>query len=197
MVQPSVYSKEQIVDAAFEIVRDGGWSAVSARAIAKRLGSSTMPIYSHTRSMDDLENALREKARQTLHDFQHRQYTEFPLLNVAFGYIAFARDERHLFRFLFLEKPDALTDADLGSMRDFFTKEFGDQSDENQALSAMSPESQEALVRHTWVFTHGLASLVNAGTLGDISDTTILEFLQNAGEAFYIWASTPRQGGTS
>ena len=188
MVQPSVYSKEQIVDAAFEIVRDGGWSAVSARAIAKRLGSSTMPIYSHTRSMDELEGALREKARTTLHEFQHRSYTGFPLLNVAFGYIAFARDEKHLFRFLYLDKPDSLSDADLGNMRDFFAREFGEQSDENQALAAMSPESQDALVRHTWIFTHGLASLVNAGTLGDVSDEKILELLQNAGEAFYTWA---------
>ena len=57
MIQPSVYSRQQIVDAAFELIREEGWPAVSTRAIAKKIGSSTMPIYSHVRSVDELKKS--------------------------------------------------------------------------------------------------------------------------------------------
>ncbi|TVR63966.1 MAG: TetR/AcrR family transcriptional regulator [Spirochaetaceae bacterium] len=194
MIQPSVYSRESIVDAAFELIRESGWAAVSTRAIAKKLGSSTMPIYSHVKSIDELEKDLRLKARVHLREFQHRTYTEFPLLNLAFGYIAFARDERNVFRFLFLDRPDPIASGDLNGMKEMFYSEFGEDSDESQALSGMSPERQEALIRYTWIFTHGLAMLVNSGALGVVSDDTILTFLRNAGEAFYIWAANSDSG---
>ncbi|MFW5878672.1 MAG: TetR/AcrR family transcriptional regulator, partial [Myxococcota bacterium] len=103
MNQPSVYSREGIVDAALDVIREQGWSAASTRAIAKKLGSSTMPIYSHLHSRDELEKETRRAARDLLQEHQLRSYTGEPLLDLAFGYVAFARDERNLFRFLFLE----------------------------------------------------------------------------------------------
>jgi len=189
MTHPSVYSRRQIIEAAFELIRERGWSAVSTRAIARKLGSSTMPIYSHVRSVEELEKELRVKTRDLLKEFQKRPYTPEALLNVALGYIAFARDEANLFRFLFLEKPDPLDAATLTGMRDSFVAEFGADSDQGAALLQMSPAAQEALVQHTWIFTHGLAMLVNSGALGACPDSTILRLLSNAGEAFYHWAS--------
>ncbi|MDO9533856.1 MAG: TetR/AcrR family transcriptional regulator [Bacillota bacterium] len=106
MKQPSVYSQSQIFDATFELIREQGWSGISTRAIAKKLGSSTMPIYSHVRSVEELEKELLTRSRSLLKDFQERPYTEHALLNLAFGYVAFARDEKHLFRFLYLERPN-------------------------------------------------------------------------------------------
>ena len=38
-------SKEQIIDAAVEVLRDDGFSAINARSVAKKLGCSTQPIY--------------------------------------------------------------------------------------------------------------------------------------------------------
>ncbi len=36
--------RDRIIEAALDLIREGGWEAVSARSIAARLGSSTMPI---------------------------------------------------------------------------------------------------------------------------------------------------------
>ncbi len=55
-------SREDIIDAAFEIVRKGGWAQLSARSIAKRLKSSTMPIYSQFKTMEMLEDEVVKKA---------------------------------------------------------------------------------------------------------------------------------------
>lgn len=187
MIQPSVYSYSQIIEAAFQLIREQGWSAVSARAIAKKLGSSTMPIYSHVSSIEELEKKLRIKARELLKEFQQRQYTEHTLLNLAFGYVIFARDEKNLFRFLYLESPEMLDSEDTSVIKKTFFKEFGEDSAEGKALLEMKESGQETLVQYTWIFTHGLAMLVNSGAFGSNSDQAILRFLMDAGEAFYVW----------
>jgi AcrR family transcriptional regulator len=180
-----------VIEAAFELIREQGWSSVSARSIAKRLGSSTMPIYSQLRSIAEVERALQRRARALLLDFQKRPWTEEPLLNTAFGYVAFARDEKNLFRFLYVERPEVIEAGDLSNMKRFFDAEHGDREDVTSALAAMEAAGLEALIEHSWIFTHGLAMLVNSGSLGNCPDETILRLLRNAGEAFYLQAVRP------
>ena len=52
-------SKEQIIDAAVEVLRDDGFSAINARSVAKKLGCSTQPIYFSFKNMDELKAALK------------------------------------------------------------------------------------------------------------------------------------------
>ncbi|MFP4484424.1 MAG: TetR/AcrR family transcriptional regulator [Spirochaetaceae bacterium] len=189
MAQPTTFTRERIVGAAFELTREAGWPAVTVRSIAKRLGSSTMPIYSHLRSIEEVEGAVRSRARALLVDYQQRAWTPEALMNLAFGYIAFARDEANLFRFLFIERPDVVGEKGMGNMRASFDEQFGADGAEAAALGALDPSAQAALIQHSWIFTHGLAVLVNAGSLRDCSDETILRLLNNAGEAFYLWAA--------
>ncbi len=196
MNQPSVYSREQIIDAAVELIREAGWSKVTTRAIAKKLGSSTMPIYSHVRSVEELEKEVRLKARELLKAYQREKHTEHVLLNLAFGYVVFARDEKNLFRFLYLESPDRLDLENGEGMRESFLTEFGEDSEEGKALKEMKSSGQEAVIQYTWIFTHGLAMLVNAGTFGSNSNQSIKSFLMNAGEAFYTWSIQIEEGGS-
>ena len=48
-------TKDDIVNAAFEVMRDGGFGSVNARSVAKKLGCSTQPIYLSFQSMDELK----------------------------------------------------------------------------------------------------------------------------------------------
>ena len=48
-------SREEIVRAAFEIVREQGADALSARAVAKALGCSTQPVMYHFGSIAELK----------------------------------------------------------------------------------------------------------------------------------------------
>lgn len=189
MKQPSVYSYEQIINAAFELTRELGWQSVTTRAIANKMGSSTMPIYSHLKSVEELEKELRAKANSMLKEYQQRPYTEHTLLNLAFGYVVFARDEKQLFRFLYLDRPRRLDLETMSEMKDAFFSEFGAESDAGKALLELKDTGQDVLIQYTWIFTHGLAMLVNSGALGSNSDQVILEYLKNAGEAFYLWGA--------
>lgn len=187
MIQPSVYTREQIVDAAFQLLRQKGWAAVTARTIARVLGSSTMPIYSHLRSIDELEKELQVKARHLLKEYQQRSYTQEVLLNLAFGYVVFARDEKMLFRFLYFEKPESYDLEGNGEMKEIFLSEFGEDSAEGQELAKLKEAGHETVIRYAWIFTHGLAMLINSEAIGSASDQLIMGYLKNAGEAFYMW----------
>ena len=57
-------SREEIIDAAVDVLRDGGFSSVNARSVAKKLGCSTQPIYFSFKNMDELKTALTERAIQ-------------------------------------------------------------------------------------------------------------------------------------
>ncbi len=195
MIQPTVYSRQQIIDAAYDLVRENGWSGLSTRNLAKRIGCSTMPIYSQVRSVAELEEELLKRANEALQSYQMRPFTDNPLLNLALGYVVFARDERQLFRFLFLDKANQIGAGQFANLREAFDKNTMTAEPDLTALDRLPTDSQESLIQHTWIYTHGLAMMVNAGMLGDCSDSVIQAYLDHAGGAFFHMATLTTQGG--
>ena len=63
------FTKEEIVFAAKEIVREKGLSALTAREVAEKLGSSPRPIFTVFRNMKELQEAVSESA---MRDFNAR-----------------------------------------------------------------------------------------------------------------------------
>lgn len=49
------FTKEEIIQAAFEMVRTEGFSELTARALGGRLGSSPKPIFSIFTSMEEVQ----------------------------------------------------------------------------------------------------------------------------------------------
>lgn len=184
MTQKLYFTSEAIVEAGFALTREKGLGAVSARSIAKKLGSSTMPIYSTLKSMEEIERLVRARAESLLSDYQRRPYTDNPVQNLAIGYVAFARDEKHLFHFLFVDRPVAAILKNGGeSARDALEARAADavagHLPGDTRLSLHDPR-----VLKSWIFTHGMASLVGGGVL-DLSDEKIRDLLAEAGGAFF------------
>ena len=55
-------SKDEIIDAAIEVLRDDGFAAINARSVAKKMGCSTQPIYFSFKNMEELKAALTDRA---------------------------------------------------------------------------------------------------------------------------------------
>lgn len=91
------FTKEEITETAFNLVRQKGWSSLTTRILAEELGSSARPIYSFFRSMDELEEELVKKAVDLLYDYMIRERTGDPWHDHGIGYVLFAMDEKHLF----------------------------------------------------------------------------------------------------
>ena len=101
-------SKESVIDAAVDVLRKDGFSAINARSVAKKLGCSTQPIYYSFRSMEELKAALIERAIQMYtqrvrdslrsHEGNDSRYSSYGM-----GFVKFAAEEKQFFRWLYLE----------------------------------------------------------------------------------------------
>ena len=155
-------SKEQIIDAAVDVLRDDGFSAINARSVAKKLGCSTQPIYFSFRNMEELKAALTERAIQMhtqrvrdslrIHEGNDSRYSSFGM-----GFVKFAAEEKQLFRWLYLEgeqlgpyQNDVLTSEVISVI----TEEFGYEED-------VARRFHQDMV----YFTYGLAILANTDHL--------------------------------
>jgi len=188
------FTQPQITAAALELLQLEGWSALTARAIAKHLGTSTTPIYSVFASMEEIEAAVRVEAiDRQLHSMLTPRSGN-PLLDLALGYVAFARDEPALFRFLFIDRPAAVSMAERQRLEgrgfsDRLTEIFATESgvDPLDTYFGEQPVSaRDDMAYRGWIFAHGLAMLVCSGSLPGADDAELQRLLEGAGFAFYL-----------
>ena len=97
------FTKEAILQEAFEIVRKEGQQALTARRIAQRLNCSTQPVYSAFASMKELTEAVRQKAAEYGEQYLLQEELQaYPFLSIGLRYVRFAREERELFKMVYL-----------------------------------------------------------------------------------------------
>ena len=96
-------TKEMIINAAYEILRDSGAESINARNIAERLGCSTQPVLYVFKTMDEIREQVYEKADQYHSEYlmQMSESDTNPMTAIWKNYIRFSVREKNLFRFLF------------------------------------------------------------------------------------------------
>ena len=94
------FSKDDIINAAFELLRQNGWEGFSVTAVAKLLHSSTMPLYSHFTNVRDLEDAVCRMGLELLKERMMDVHTGDVWIDHGISYVRFAEEERYLFRCL-------------------------------------------------------------------------------------------------
>ncbi len=183
MPSRTIFSKEQIIAVALELLAETGWKAVSARTLAKALGSSTMPIYSIIGSMESLEREMARQVSIKMTEYQRRPWTGNSLLNLAVGYVKFAQENPRLFDFFTQAmqnsgRPDS-RELHLESMEQF--RQF--------EASFAQPDS---VIFDIWIYIHGLAQLMANGVIV-LSDEEIVQHAGNAGGAFSTYNAGNRR----
>lgn len=98
MARKALLTKEEMIEAAFQLIREDGLSAFTARRLAEKLGCSTQPLMYRFPSLKQLLDLTYERA-----DRFHTEYIlkDDDFLEIGLRYIRFAGEEPHLFRFLF------------------------------------------------------------------------------------------------
>ena len=155
-------SKDVILDAEINVLRDDGYSAINARSVAKKLGCSTQPIYFSFRNMNELKAALTERAIQMhtqhvrdslrIHAGNDSRYSSYGM-----GFVKFAAEEKQLFRWLYLEGEQLgpyQNDVLLSEVIAVIVDEFG-----------YSEEVARRFHQDMVYFTYGLAILANTDHL--------------------------------
>lgn len=148
-------TKNDIINTALDMIRREGEVAVNARSVAAELGCSTQPIFSNFATMEELQNAVRRAAYDLYLDFLNKEAMsgEYPRYK-AFGmaYIRFARDEKELFKLLFMCERNG---EDMSPTADF---EESVQMIMNGC--GISREKAELMHLEIWTCVHGIGTML-------------------------------------
>lgn len=147
------FSKEELIDAAFNLVRKNGWSALSTRSLAEVLGTSARPIYSHFNAMEELEEAIAKKGVDLLYKFMIQERTGDPWHDHGIGYVLFAQDEKRLFLGLNDEKHIKHYKAYGEVIWDTLTASLSDYP----PFQGLTEEQIYQVQLTRWLMAHGLA----------------------------------------
>lgn len=155
MPRSFLFTREQIVQAALELTREKGINAVTARALGARLGTSTKPIFGLFRSMEEVQQEVLAAADAVYHDYLrvHMAQDDYPPYKASgMAYIRFAKEERELFKLLFMRDRTGEVPAEDPQLEEIYRL-----ISEKTGLSA---EEARALHLEMWVFVHGFATMV-------------------------------------
>lgn len=94
------FSKEEIIDAALDIVSRDGVAALTARELGEKLGCSSSPIFTVFKSMDEVMQAIRVEAMRRYDKYVSRARDYYPSLRPsAFSCCVTPRSSRSSFSF--------------------------------------------------------------------------------------------------
>ncbi|MGN1146777.1 MAG: TetR/AcrR family transcriptional regulator, partial [Lachnospiraceae bacterium] len=165
---------QDILETAFTMTREEGFANVTARKVAAKAGCSTQPIFRVYRNMDELWQAVYEKAVaffQDYYDLYPRTATA-PFANLGMAYIAFAREEKHLFRLLFLSDI-----PEKKSLYEILNGEKGNVLFEINKAAACDCKDPQGMFMRMWLFIHGAACMSLTGDY-DLSDLETRQLLE-------------------
>lgn len=178
---------QMILDTAFEMTRQEGFANVTARKVAAKAGCSTQPIFRVYQNMEELWNAVYERAAGFFQDYYslYPRVGRAPFSNLGMAYIAFAREESHLFELLFLTGGPAMGDAVVKrkSMYELLNGNEGNVVYEISMAREEGCTNPSDLFMKMWLFIHGAACMSLTGDY-DLSDRETMALLENIYSAF-------------
>ena len=161
MARPITVTKEKILSAAFDLVRSGGPSALTARSLCARLDCGANAIFSSFGSIQGVRDAVREEARKL---YRKRVGDGFalnpPFKGFGVAFIWFAMDEPYLFSMIMeSQSPTA-------SYRDYIDSHVGFKAECLSAIAGtfgLQGKDAETLYYQLILVAMGLASTCTGG----------------------------------
>lgn len=149
--------KEDILNAALEIVRAKGIDGLTVREIALSLGVSTRPIFTHYNKKERLLHDLYLRAKSVYEECVLRGLeAEQPFIGFWKQYIRFAWDEPNLYRFLFLSRPDKEIAGPFESMK--YARELARKP--VMETYRMDEHTADIFFMYMWLVISGFCTLI-------------------------------------
>lgn len=152
------FTREEMVEAALELVARRGAEALTARELGAALGSSARPIFTVFRSMDELQQAVREAAMRRFEQFVRQPVPDMPVFKqVGMQMVRFAIEESKLYQLLFMQENQSAASFDdvfgaLGPTAQTCIELL-------QAQYDLSQPDARRLFENVWIYTFGVGAL--------------------------------------
>lgn len=149
------FQRDEIITAALDITRESGISALTARALAARLGCSVKPVFSLFKNMGEVQREVLAAADRLYQSYLREDMSKGkypPYKASGMAYIRFAKEEKELFKLLFMRdrSQESITE-DRESVRPLL-----------ELIQAnLGVDEGEAFLIHLelWIMGHGIATM--------------------------------------
>lgn len=150
------FTRDIIIQTALDLTRENGISAVTARAVGARLNSSSKVIFSLFQNMEELQQEVIRAADALYQSYLQEEMArdQYPPYKASgMSYIRFAREEKELFKLLF--------------MRDRSREQIEENREAVEPLiqiiqknTGLSQEEAYLLHLEMWLYVHGIAAML-------------------------------------
>lgn len=159
MPQKAKFSKEEIINSAINIVEHLGIEYLTARSLGEKLGSSSRPIFTTFKNMDDVLNGVNTYANNLYQSYVVEGLKEpIAFKGVGKSYIRFASEHPKLFKLLFMKEHTDVPSLNnvLGLIEDSYEAILHSITGSYKVSENFAKE----LYQHMWIYTHGIACLI-------------------------------------
>ena len=156
------FTKEEIIDAAIDVIECDGIESLTARSLGAKLGCSARPIFTVFDGMDEVTEAVMRRANAIYGGFVNDGLKRSPAFKGAGeAYITFAAQRPRLFRLLFMRESEQKTDGANVLLQ--IEEHYGEILQSITDGYGVSVDTAKELYLHLWIYSHGIAVLVATG----------------------------------
>lgn len=148
------FTREEIVEAALDIVSGSGIEALTARELGVKLGSSARPLFTVFKNMEELHEAVRAAAMARFEAFAPDGMENAPIFKqVGMRMVLFGMREPKLYQLLFMEENAAAAGFD-----DLFSR-LGPTAHGCIDTYGLTGAQARKLFENVWIYTFGVGAL--------------------------------------
>ena len=175
--------KEDMLQAALELVSKNGYAALNIKAVAGELGCSTAPISWQFGGMDGLREELIPFAEQYVEDkYYSRNENELATFEQrGKGTIDLALENPNLFRFLYTGERSQLLST--GFELQTNNQDAANMYQEMAELLGITPKQVMDFAMTMMVYTQGIGTLIASGIVKDTKEN-MYHMLHNTGMTY-------------
>lgn len=170
-----IFTKEEIIQSAFDIFKNEGIENITARNVAAKLGCSTAPIYKNFQNINEIKQEVMEKAFGIMQGYTEKEYTKNLFLNMGVGLLCFARDYKKIYKTIFMDNSNYKS----------LIMEFGRRNlilmQKEKTLKPLDEKSLRQIFNKMYIFTQGFAALLCAEMIEDTTDEHFIDTLHEVG----------------
>ncbi len=180
MARKESITKTMLLEAAFEMVKEEGIENLTARKLAAKAGCSTQPIFRTYKNMEEVTEEVFLKAMAYYNQYyrNYRKTSAVPFVDLGMAYIAFARENKNLFKVLFV------SEQRFGhSLYEILNGELQFVGHEINKAKNSGCKNPSGLFMQMWIFIHGAACMSLTGDY-DLDENETKKLLADSYEAF-------------
>jgi len=160
-VGPKVkFTKEQIIDATFEIAKTEGIDSITMRKIAEQMGSSVAPIYVNFKNIDELMEALMDRIISVSQQIFSDESSGNPFYDMGRASLRFASEYNIIFRDLVMTNNSRMRDYDEKMIPTLI-----EEMQKDPELEGFTVDELKTILLKMKIFQSGLSVMVATGSL--------------------------------